>query len=193
MKKGIHVQHKEYGKGRVVGFLEDGTPRVRFNAKTIVALPKEELKIVMTRYFAPVKDAPEDTKLPVRGTLRSAGYDIYAAEDIYCPAHGISKLSFTNIKVAMKTNEYLAIVIRSSLAIKFGLQVAQGFSVIDADYFSNPTNDGNVGVAIVNNSDNDYTIKKGERFCQGIFHQYFTTDDDEAVGERVGGYGSTDK
>lgn len=132
MKNGIKVRHKEYGSGRVVGFLENGMPRVRFNAKTIVALPEEELEIVKTRYFEPVKGAPEDTKLPVRGTKCSAGYDMYAAEDIYCPAHGISKLSFTNIKAAMKTNEYLAIMIRSSLAIKYGLQVAQGVAVIDA-------------------------------------------------------------
>lgn len=132
MKNGIQVRHKEYGKGRVVGFLEDGTPRVRFDARTIVALPKDELEIVKTRYFAPVVGAPEDTKLPVRGTKRSAGYDFYAAEDIVCPAHGVSKLSFTNVKAYMKANEYLGVMIRSSLAVKYGLQVAQGVAVIDA-------------------------------------------------------------
>lgn len=61
------------------------------------------------------------------------------------------------------------------------------------DYADNPSNDGNIGVAIVNNSSEPYVINKGERFCQGIFHQYATTDDDEATGERTGGYGHTGK
>lgn len=145
------------------------------------------------RQFLPVKDAPKDTILPKRGTKNSAGYDFYAAEDINCRAHSISKLSFTNVKARMPKNEYLAIMIRSSLAVKHGLQVAQGTAVIDADYYSNPDNDGNIGIAIVNNSGGDYIIRKGERFCQGIFHKYEVTDDDDASGERTGGYGHTGK
>ena len=145
------------------------------------------------RLFMPVVNAPEDTILPKRGTKNSAGYDFYAAEDIVCRAKSVSKLSFTNVKVLMPKNEYLAIMIRSSLAVKHGLQVAQGVAVIDADYFGNPDNDGNIGIALVNNSNVGYTIKKGERFCQGIFHSYEITDDDMAEGDRVGGYGHTGK
>lgn len=145
------------------------------------------------RQFFPVKNAPEDTILPKRGTKNSAGHDFYAAEDIHCPAHGLSKLSFTNVKVAMHDNEYLAVMMRSSLAVKHGLQVAQGVAVIDADYFGNPDNDGNIGIAIVNNSDKDYIIKKGERFCQGIFQAYSVVDNDDVTEERVGGYGHTGK
>lgn len=145
------------------------------------------------RKFEPVKNAPADTILPKRGSKHSAGYDFYATEDIICPAHGISKLSFTNIKAYMPNNEYLAVMIRSSLAVKHGLQVAQGTAIIDADYANNPTNDGNIGIAIVNNSNKDYVIWKGERFCQGVFQRYEITDDDNADGERGGGYGSTGK
>lgn len=35
-------------------------------------------------------------------------------------------------------------------------------------------------------------IREGERCMQGIFVRYFVTEDDNATGERVGGYGSTD-
>lgn len=146
------------------------------------------------RFFAPVKGVPiDEVVLPKRGSEHSAGYDFYAAEDIYCPAHGLSKLSFTNVKVFMPWSEYLAIMIRSSLAIKHGLQVAQGVAIIDADYANNPSNDGNIGIVIVNNSNEDYVIKKGERFCQGVFHRYEITIGDNAKGERTGGYGSTGK
>ena len=35
------------------------------------------------------------------------------------------------------------------------------------------------------------TINKGERIGQGIFMKYYTADDDNAEGERTGGFGST--
>ena len=35
-------------------------------------------------------------------------------------------------------------------------------------------------------------IKAGEKLGQGIFMRYEITDDDDAEGERVGGFGSTD-
>ena len=39
----------------------------------------------------------------------------------------------------------------------------------------------------------DTEIKKGERIGQGIFEKYLVTDDDVAIGERKGGFGSTNK
>lgn len=143
------------------------------------------------RGFEAVAGAPGNTILPKRGTKHSAGYDFYAAENIVCRAHSISELSFTNVKAYMPKNEYLAIMIRSSLAIKHGLQVVQGTSIIDSDYYSNFDNDGNIGIAIANNSNVDYTIQKGERFCQGVFMEYKLADNDNTEGTRLGGYGST--
>lgn len=97
------------------------------------------------------------------------------------------------LMLKMPSNFYLAIVVRSSLAIKHGLQIAQGTAVIDSDYYGNEANDGNIGIAFVNNSSVDYVIKKGERCCQGIFQQYYVVDGDDADGVRAGGYGSTGK
>mgnify|MGYP000027054323 CR=1 FL=1 len=145
------------------------------------------------RKFALVKNAPKDTILPKRGSKYSAGYDFYAPEDISVPAHGSSKLTFFNVKVYMPKDEYLAVMVRSSLAVKHGLQTAQGTCVIDSDYADNPDNDGNIGIAFVNNSNTDYKIKQGERCAQGIFTKYYVTDDDKADGVRAGGYGSTGK
>ena len=34
-------------------------------------------------------------------------------------------------------------------------------------------------------------IKKGERIGQAIFQKFFITDDDQATGERLSGFGST--
>ena len=47
--------------------------------------------------------------------------------------------------------------------------------------------------AFYNIKEEDITIKKGEAIGQGVFQKYFVTDDDQAEGERLGGFGSTSK
>lgn len=93
----------------------------------------------------------------------------------------------------MPPDEYLALYIRSSLAIKSGLSLANGVGIIDADYADNPDNEGNIGAMFYNHSRYDVYINKGERIMQGIFCKYSVTDDDATDGKRGGGYGSTGK
>ena len=45
--------------------------------------------------------------------------------------------------------------------------------------------------AFYNIKEEDITIKKGEAIGQAIFQKYLVTDDDNAQGERLGGFGST--
>ena len=49
---------------------------------------------------------------------------------------------------------------------------------------------GDIWVALKNEGDKDYLIKKGEAYCQGIFIKYLTIGD-EVVEIRNGGIGST--
>ena len=65
--------------------------------------------------------------------------------------------------------------------------------IIDADYYNNPDNDGEIFFQIINFSPYDIVLEKGEKIGQGIIHQYLTTYDDNAIGERIGGFGSTQK
>lgn len=142
--------------------------------------------------FEPVKGAPLDTKLPMRGTKSAAGYDFYAPYDIVVPAHGLSKLVHFNIKAIMPQDMFLLLRIRSGLSVKHGLMVHCS-GIIDADYANNPDNDGNIGAMFINSSDEEYIIKKGERCMQGLFLCYNTTNNDNASGARGGGYGSSGK
>lgn len=142
--------------------------------------------------FEPVKGAPLDTKLPMRGTKSAAGYDFYAPYDIVVPAHGLSKLVHFNIKAIMPQDMFMFLRIRSGLSVKHGLMVHCS-GIIDADYADNPDNDGNIGAMFINSSDEEYIIKKGERCMQGIFLHYGITDGDNASGNRGGGYGSSGK
>ena len=99
----------------------------------------------------------------------------------------------TGIKVYMDENEWLGIYIRSSLAIKYGLILANSVAVIDSDYYNNPDNEGHIMLPIRNVSGMPYTVKKGDRIAQGIFHRYYKVDNDSADGDRTGGIGSTGK
>ena len=45
---------------------------------------------------------------------------------------------------------------------------------------------------MLNCKDEDVHIKKGDAVCQAIFQKFLITDDDNAIGERQGGFGSTD-
>lgn len=143
--------------------------------------------------FLPTIDAPESTKLPQRSTKFSAGYDFYAPTDIFIPAGGESVLVPLNVKAIMPGDMVLMLFIRSSLAVKFNLSLVNSVGIIDSDYANNPDNDGNIGVKFRNSGCKNIIIREGERCMQGIFVRYFVTEDDNASGERVGGYGSTDR
>ena len=134
--------------------------------------------------------------LPIRKTKYSAGYDIEAAEDTVVPSFkkGMNPtLIKTGIKAYMQDDEVLMLYNRSSNPKKKGLVLANSVGVIDKDYYGNVDNDGHIMFAFYNIKDEDITIKKGEAIGQGVFQKYLVTDDDEAQGERKGGFGSTSK
>lgn len=134
--------------------------------------------------------------LPVRKTKYSAGYDVEAAEDCIVPAFKAGQkptLIKTGIKAYMQDDEVLMIYNRSSNPKKKGLVLSNSVGVIDKDYYGNPDNDGHIMYAFYNIKDEDIEIKKGEAIGQAIFQKYLITDDDSAEGERVGGFGSTNK
>ena len=132
--------------------------------------------------------------LPVRSTKNSAGYDVEAAEDCIIPAFKRGQkptLIKTGIKAYMESDEVLILANRSSNPGKKGLILANSIGVVDSDYYGNPDNDGHIMYAFYNIKDEDVEIKKGERIGQAIFQKYLIADDDEAAGERTGGFGST--
>ncbi len=138
----------------------------------------------------------KNIKLPVRKTAKSAGYDFECAEDIVVPSFkkGMAPtLIKTGVKAYFKKDEVLYLFNRSSNPKKKGLILANSVGVIDADYYNNPDNDGHIMFAFYNIKEEDVLIKKGEAIGQGIFQKFLTSDDDEASGMRISGFGSTSK
>ena len=145
---------------------------------------------VVSDEFRKHKDV--DIQLPTRGTKSSAGYDFYSTETIEIQPH--SKVCvWSDVKVYMQEGEVLLLYVRSSIGIKRGLRLSNGTGVIDGDYFSNSDNDGNIGIALHNYTDEVVKIEKGERICQGIFIPFLVADNGNSDKEREGGIGSTNK
>ena len=138
----------------------------------------------------------KDIHLPVRKTKYSAAYDLEAAEDIILPSYkkGMKPtLIPTGLKVYMQSDEVLMLYPRSSGPKKQGILFPHSSGIIDKDYYGNFDNDGHILVQCINIKDEDVHIKKGEAIAQAIFQKYLVTDDDNAEGERKGGFGSTNK
>ena len=91
----------------------------------------------------------------------------------------------------MQDDEMLCLYNRSSNPKKKGLILANSVGIVDKDYYGNPDNDGHIMFAFYNIKDTE--IKKGDCIGQAIFEKYLVTDTDSAEGERLGGFGSTNK
>ena len=146
----------------------------------------------------------KNVKLPARATTNSAGYDFFAIEDIIIeptfrvdiraiiPVARLVKpiIIPTGVKAFMQPDEVLHLYIRSSLGIKLGLMMANAVGIIDADYYNNVKNEGEILFAYYNLSNEILRIPKGDAIGQGIFSKFLTDGTDVAT-QRVGGVGST--
>lgn len=130
-------------------------------------------------------------KLPRRATSGSAGYDIFAPFEITLKAGETVKIP-TGIRVKIEDGWFLSLYPRSGLGFKFRLQLDNTVGIIDSDYY-NAENEGHIMVKLTNDTREGKTVQiaAGAGFVQGIFLEYGITEDDDADGERVGGFGST--
>ena len=99
----------------------------------------------------------------------------------------------TGMKCQLDPGTYLELSVRSSTPLKNWLVLANGVGIIDGDYYNNPDNEGEIFFQIINLAPFPIQLKRGDAIGQGIIKPYLTTEDDNATGERTGGFGSTDK
>lgn len=134
--------------------------------------------------------------LPKRSTVKSAGYDFYNPKRVEIPPYKLGDDPFmvlTGVKVKMEDDEFLMLCNRSSNPKKKKLVIPNSMGIIDADYYGNIENDGEMAFTFYNLSNEPVIIKQGEKLGQGIFLKYGITINDNAIGERTGGFGSTGK
>lgn len=129
--------------------------------------------------------------LPSYATIHSAGMDLLAAisntktlkpmERYLCP---------TGIAIALPEGFEAQIRSRSGLAYKNGIVVINSPGTIDADYR------GEVFVALINLSQNEFIIERGMRIAQMIINQFSQVnwnlvDELDDTNRGSGGFGST--
>lgn len=150
----------------------------------------------MIRGFIPVKEDmrkhPEvDIILPTKATKHSVACDVYSPVNITIPAGG-RVLIWTDVKSYFGTDEALLMNVRSSMGMK-GIMMANSQGWVESDYFSNPDNDGNLGIALFNFGEENYIINIGDRIAQLMFIKKLNADNTETEIERSGGYGHSGK
>ena len=145
------------------------------------------------RYFQPVHNVRGDhSQPPVRATKDSAGYDVFSAEPQFIPV-GEVVLVGTGIKSHMPGGEYLQLTLRSSFAIKNTCWMPNSPGIIDADYYDNEKNEGEIFVPVYNGGKSPILVQTGDKIAQGIFLRYGIADSEiSPMTKRQGGLGSTD-
>ena len=175
----------------------------------------------MAKFEKVTRMANVDFEMPKRKTSYSAGYDMVVAEDVVIPpmydilerisdnyeydtytldimakmtkATGAKPtLVSTGVKCKMDKDMYLELSVRSSCPLKHWLILANSVGIIDADYYNNSDNEGEIFFKFINLSPFPILLKKGDAIGQGILKPYIKTEDDIASGVREGGFGSTD-
>lgn len=105
----------------------------------------------------------EDAIVPTQNHDTDAGWDLYAYETITIPA-GETALVPIGCRITVDEGYWYSLYPRSSLGFKKTI-IPSHQSVFDASYT------GNMDVKMFNRGKEDYTINKGDKFCQLVVHK----------------------
>ena len=142
-------------------------------------------------HVAVINESPYD--LPAYATVSSAGLDLRAVLNHPLTLAPLERaIVGTGIKMALPQGYEAQVRSRSGLAAKQGISVLNAPGTIDADYR------GEVGVILVNLSNQAVTIAPGERIAQLVVAAYAQVewkpvDALEESARGAGGFGSTGK
>ena len=132
-------------------------------------------------------------ELPSYATVSSAGLDLKAVLDAPLVLNPLErKVIGTGLKMALPEGFELQVRPRSGLAANHGISVLNAPGTIDADYR------GEIGVVLVNLSNDPFTIEPGERIAQLVLARYEQiewklTNILSETNRGNGGFGSTGK
>jgi dUTP pyrophosphatase len=127
-------------------------------------------------YYLVIQKMNSDAILPTKGSLLSAGYDLYAYENHTIPPWGKCIVG-TRIKISMPVGCYGRIASRSGLSARCDLEVGAG--VIDRDY------DGEIKIILRNFSNIPYTVKKKDRIAQLILENCLSLTIHESLSKEL--------
>lgn len=126
---------------------------------------------------------------PQYQTEFSAGCDLMSVEDVVIPV-GQWRLVGTGLFMELPEDFIGMVCPRSGLALKSGVTVLNAPGIIDSDYR------GEVKVILVNHSQQEYSVKIGDRIAQLIFSpafqaRFLSAEQLTETARGAGGFGST--
>jgi dUTP pyrophosphatase len=130
-------------------------------------------------------------KLPEYSTELSAGLDLRANLDEPVVLKSLERaLIPTGLFIELPASYEAQIRPRSGMALKYGITVLNTPGTIDADYR------GEIGIILINLSNENFEINNGDRICQMIIAKYKQVDlvKDDVINETergAGGFGHT--
>ena len=130
-------------------------------------------------------------QLPAYATPLSAGMDLRANLEEPLTLHPFErKLVKTGLFIALPEGYEAQVRPRSGLALKHGITVLNTPGTIDADYR------GEVGVLLINLSQEDFVIEDGERIAQMVIArheqgEFVVVEELDETERGAGGYGHT--
>lgn len=105
--------------------------------------------------------------LPTYETPESAGMDVRAFLDKPVILQPLERaLIPTGLYIQLPSGHECQIRPRSGLALKHGISIVNSPGTVDADYR------GEIGVIVINLSNEPFTINDGERICQMVITNY---------------------
>jgi len=141
-------------------------------------------------YVVYLKRLSSNAKLPTKGTVGSAYYDLYAAEDSLIIGRE-TKAVTTGWRIEVPTSWFLDVRTRSGMALK-GVAVNNAPGTVDADFR------GELKVILTNHTLLPYQVNVGDRIAQCALMPVVECDfqETDTLTETVrgkNGYGSTGK
>jgi dUTP pyrophosphatase len=117
----------------------------------------------MTNLEVLIKCDPE--LMPTIGNPGDAGYDLRSSEEATVPARSRRTIN-TGVAIALPAGYVALVHPRSGLAAKHGITVLNAPGTVDAGYR------GEILITLVNHSDEDFLITKGDRVAQILFQKF---------------------
>ena len=107
----------------------------------------------------------EPDLMPTIGNPGDAGYDLRSSEDAVVPARSRHTVN-TGVSIALPAGYVALVHPRSGLAAKHGITVLNAPGTVDAGYR------GQMLITLVNHSDEDFEITRGDRIAQMLFQKF---------------------
>lgn len=107
----------------------------------------------------------EPDLMPTMSSPGDAGYDLRSADDSVIQARSRHTIN-TGVSIAMPAGYVALVHPRSGLAAEHGITVLNAPGTVDAGYR------GQILITLVNHSDEDFRIVRGDRVAQMLFQKF---------------------